>query len=98
MGFFRFRSSFRIVPGIRLNLSKTGMSTSVGRRGVWFTVGPRGTRTTVGLPGTGVSYTEQTPSRRGAGVGAIVLLVVLVIIVFAIFGGSQIAGFAGSHD
>jgi hypothetical protein len=86
LGFFRFRRSFKVVPGVRLNLSKTGVSTSVGRRGLWFTLGPRGTRSTVGLPETGVSYTEQ--SRRGVGVGTIVLLVVLVLIALAIFGAS----------
>src|SRR5438105_597262 len=59
MGFLRFRRTFRIGPGLRLNLSKSGVSASVGRRGLWFTVGPRGTRETVGLPGTGMSYTEQ---------------------------------------
>jgi len=59
MGFLRFRRTFRIAPGLRLNLSKSGVSASVGRRGLWFTVGPRGTRETVGLPGTGISYTEQ---------------------------------------
>jgi hypothetical protein len=59
MGFLRFRRTFRVAPGIRLNLSKSGVSASVGRRGLWFTVGPRGTRETVGLPGTGISYTEQ---------------------------------------
>jgi len=59
MGYFRFRRSFRLFPGVRMNLSKSGVSTSVGRRGLWFTIGPRGTRETVGIPGTGISYTEQ---------------------------------------
>jgi Protein of unknown function (DUF4236) len=59
MGFLRFRRTFRIGPGLRLNLSKSGVSASVGRRGLWLTVGPRGTRETIGLPGTGISYTEQ---------------------------------------
>jgi hypothetical protein len=58
MGFLRFRRTFRIGPGLRLNLSKSGVSASVGRRGLWFTAGPRGTRATVGIPGTGLSYTE----------------------------------------
>jgi Protein of unknown function (DUF4236) len=58
MGFLRFRRTFRIGPGLRLNLSKSGVSASVGRRGLWFTVGPRGTRETVGIPGSGLSYTE----------------------------------------
>jgi hypothetical protein len=57
---FRFRRSFKVAPGFRLNFSKSGVSTSVGRRGLWFTMGPRGTRTTVGIPGTGLSYTEQS--------------------------------------
>src|ERR1700730_10631921 len=58
MGYFRFRRSFRVLPDLRLNLSKSGVSTSIGRRGAWFTVGPKGTRTTVGLPGTGISHTS----------------------------------------
>ena len=61
---FRFRRSFKIAPGLRLNLSKSGVSTSVGRRGLWFTIGTRGTRTTVGIPGTGLSYTEQSKLAR----------------------------------
>jgi Protein of unknown function (DUF4236) len=59
MGYFRFRRSFRLLPGVRVNFSKSGVSTSVGRRGLWFTIGPRGTRETIGIPGTGLSYTEQ---------------------------------------
>jgi hypothetical protein len=56
---FRFRKTLSIVPGlVRLNLSKSGASVSVGPRGLKYTVGPKGTRTTVGLPGSGLSYTE----------------------------------------
>jgi hypothetical protein len=58
MGYFRVRRSFRVLPDLRLNLSKSGVSTSIGRCGAWFTVGPKGTRTTVGLPGTGISHTS----------------------------------------
>jgi hypothetical protein len=70
MGYFRFRRSFRLFPGVRVNLSKSGVSTSIGRRGLWFTIGPRGTRETVGIPGTGISYTDQqsnggTPAGEG---------------------------------
>src|SRR5437879_2047050 len=64
---FRFRRSFKLIPGIRINLSKTGVSTSLGTRGAWFTIGPRGTRATVGLPGTGISYTEQSSAPRLGG-------------------------------
>jgi hypothetical protein len=61
---FRFRRSFKLMPGIRINLSTSGVSTSLGTRGAWFTIGPRGTRTTVGIPGTGISYTEQSSAPR----------------------------------
>ena len=55
---FRFQRRIRILPGLRLNLSKSGISTSIGVRGAHVTVGRGQARTTVGLPGTGLSYTE----------------------------------------
>lgn len=58
---FRFSRRFKILPGLRLNLSRSGVSTSVGTRGAWLTFGKSGTRATVGLPGTGVSYTTNSP-------------------------------------
>ncbi|MCK1707846.1 DUF4236 domain-containing protein [Bradyrhizobium sp. 143] len=58
---FRFRRSFKIVPGVRLNLSGSGASVSLGPRGLHYTIGPHGTRTTVGLPGSGVSCTSYQP-------------------------------------
>jgi hypothetical protein len=60
----RFRRSFRIVPGWRVNVSESGVSSSFGRRGAWFTIGPRGTRETLGIPGTGVSYTTDQRAHR----------------------------------
>jgi hypothetical protein len=66
MGYFRFRRSFRVLPDLRLNLSKSGVSTSIGRCGAWFTVGPKGTRTTVGLlntPGSS-AWMPRRPRRR----------------------------------
>jgi hypothetical protein len=58
---FRFYRRIKVLPGIKLNVSKSGVSTSVGVKGAHVTIGgPRGTRATAGLPGTGVSYTEVT--------------------------------------
>ena len=54
---FRFTKRITIAPGIRANLSRSGVSLGLGGRGHWLTIGPRGTRTTVGLPGTGLYYT-----------------------------------------
>ena len=57
---FRFSRRIRILPGVRLNLSKSGVSTSIGGHGAWLTFGKRGTRATVGIPGTGLSYSTTT--------------------------------------
>lgn len=59
MGFFRFRKSFKIVPGIRLNVSKTGTSWSIGPRGAKLNFKDGKVRGTAGIPGTGLSYTSQ---------------------------------------
>lgn len=56
---FRFRKSFKIIPGVRVNLSKSGTSWSFGGRGATVNVKGRRIRGTVGIPGTGLSYSEQ---------------------------------------
>jgi hypothetical protein len=55
---FRFFKRIQILPGLTLNLSKTGASLSAGVRGAHVTVSPKGIRQTVGLPGSGIFYTE----------------------------------------
>lgn len=55
---FRFRKNVKIAPGIRLNFSKSGVSTSIGRRGATVNISKRGTRVTAGLPGTGISASK----------------------------------------
>jgi hypothetical protein len=57
---FRFHRSINLLPGIRINLGKRGLSTSIGVRGAHVTFGETGTRTTVGLPGSALSYTHPT--------------------------------------
>jgi Protein of unknown function (DUF4236) len=65
---FRFRRSIKILPGIRLNFGKRGVSTSIGVRGAHVTFGKNGTRTTVGLPGTGLDYTHlEKPHQTATG-------------------------------
>lgn len=59
MAYFRFRKSRSILPGVRVNLSKSGPSVSVGPTGAKLNVGPRGSRVTVGLPGSGLSLTQS---------------------------------------
>ena len=53
---FNFRKSFKVAPGVKLNISKKGISSvSAGVKGARVSVGKKGTRTTVGIPGTGLS-------------------------------------------
>lgn len=66
MGYFRFRRVINLIPGLRLNLSKSGASTSLGIKGLHYTIGPQGTRTTVGLPGSGLSYTDYHPYAKSS--------------------------------
>jgi len=61
---FRFRKSIKILPGVKINLSKSGVSTSVGKRGATVNFSKRGTRTTIGIPGTGLSYSSQTSTPK----------------------------------
>jgi len=60
MGYFRFRKTFSILPGVRVNLSKTGVSGSLGGHGATLNVGHGKENVTLGVPGTGLSY--KTPA------------------------------------
>jgi hypothetical protein len=55
----------RLFPGARINLSKSGVSLSIGRKGAWYTAGKRGQRVTLGAPGTGLFWTERIPPHPG---------------------------------
>ncbi len=55
---FRFRRSLKILPGVKINFSKSSPSISIGPRGAKTTIGARGIRQTLGIPGTGLSYTH----------------------------------------
>ena len=56
---FSFRKTIKLFPGVKLNLSKSGISTSIGAPGATVNIGKRGTRATVGLHGTGIGYSAK---------------------------------------
>ncbi len=62
----RFRKSFRIMPGVRINISKGGLSTSFGVPGATVNLGRQGIRGTVGIPGTGLSYSAKIGAKPRA--------------------------------
>jgi len=55
----RFWKRIRILPGITLNISKSGISISFGTRGLRYTIGKNRRQTTIGIPGTGIYYTKR---------------------------------------
>lgn len=55
----RFRKSFQLFPGVKLNVSGGGVSASFGAPGATFNVSESGVRATVGIPGSGVSFSHQ---------------------------------------
>ena len=70
---WRFRKSFSPLPGVRLNFSPRGISTSVGAGPFRFSVGSQGAAVTTRIPGTGISYRQPinfpkptTPQPPGA--------------------------------
>ncbi len=53
----RFRKSFKIAPGVRVNVGKKSVGISAGVKGARVSVNSNGRVTkTMGVPGTGISY------------------------------------------
>lgn len=56
---WRIRQIVRLGPLMRLNLSKTGVSLSLGKPGLTVNLGRGRRRTTISAPGTGISYSQS---------------------------------------
>lgn len=64
----RFRRSIKLAPGVRLNVTKTGMGVTVGGKGARYSVHSSGRRTLgLGLPGTGTYYQQSSGGRSRTG-------------------------------
>ena len=71
----RFQKRITIFPGVHLNLSKTGVSVSLGGHGATMNMGTQGQKTvTLGIPGTGLSYKMPLTT------GIFVIILALIII------------------
>lgn len=78
---FRFRRTIKVLPGVRINLGRRGVSTSIGPRGLSHTIGHGKTTTTVGVPGTGLSHTSVSATRsRGAESGGAIVAAILFLL------------------
>lgn len=57
---WRFRKSFKLLPGFRINIGKKGISSAtVGKRGLSASVGKSGVFRNIGIPGTGISHRSK---------------------------------------
>lgn len=61
---FRFRKSIKICPGVKLNVSKSGISTTLGGNGLSANISQKGVYGTLGMPGTGISYRTKLPTQN----------------------------------
>lgn len=60
---WNYRKRIKIAPGIHLNLSKGGVSTSIGPKGAKISIGENGTYLNTSIPGTGL-YSRQKVARH----------------------------------
>lgn len=61
---FRFQKRVTIFPGLRVNLSKSGISTTLGVRGASVNFGNSPASAMLGIPGTGLSYRRYLNSNK----------------------------------
>ncbi len=57
-----FRKRIKVLPGLWVNFSKSGISTTVGAKGANINIGKRGISGTIGLPETGIYKRERLSS------------------------------------
>jgi uncharacterized protein DUF4236 len=64
---WRFRKSFKLLPGVRLNVSRSGISTTIGASPFSVNIGSRGVFSNVSIPGSGISSRQRIlgPSAPG---------------------------------
>ncbi len=62
---FRYRKSFNLGGGVRINISKSGVGYSWGVKGYRITKTAKGnTRRTATIPGTGISFVDETGKNK----------------------------------
>jgi len=61
-----FRKRVKIIPGVHLNLSKSGISTTIGVKGASINIGKKGTYLNTGIPGTGISHRQKISGGKGS--------------------------------
>lgn len=63
---WNYRKRIKIAPGVHLNLSKGGISTSIGPRGAKISIGKNGTYLNTSIPGTGLYSRTKISGKRAS--------------------------------
>lgn len=61
----RFRKRAKLFPGVHLNFSKSGISTTIGVPGASINLSKQGTHLNTGIPGTGIYDRKKIGERAG---------------------------------
>jgi hypothetical protein len=89
-GGLRFQKRIRVLPGVHLNLSLSGVGVSAGGRGFHVGMTARGQKyVSAGLPGTGLSVRHYAPKQIGIDGGTQsprmnIMPVVIAVVVLAV--------------
>ena len=71
----RFQKTLKLLPGLKINLSKSGAAATVGTKGAGVNIGLDGITTNAGIPGTGLSYRQKINGRnKSAWIGVVALI------------------------
>jgi hypothetical protein len=60
----KFRKRVKLFPGVTLNMSKSGFSTTIGIPGASVNFGKSGTFLNTGIPGTGLYYRQRIGGKK----------------------------------
>jgi hypothetical protein len=86
----RFRKTFSIIPGVKLNIGKKSASVRIGIKGFGYTAGTAGQTVSASLPGSGLSVSHKiksvTPAPRAATVSERRRPWLLLVVVYAVAG------------
>lgn len=67
----RFRKSFKLLPGVKVNMGKKSIGVSVGNKYGGVSINSKtGARSRVSIPGTGISFSETTSSHKKKNISA----------------------------
>ncbi len=87
---FRFQRRIPLSKLARLNVSKTGISISLGKKGASINIGKDGITGNAGIPGTGLSYREKLTGKSGNALSKALLILLIIAFLGFVFGGENL--------